>query len=226
MSPTANRVAILLSILGGYVDTLSFLSLQGLFAAHVTGNFVTLGAALVLGSGGVTAKLLALPVFCLAIIVTRLLTHSLNKRGRASLPVMLCLMLALFVAAAGLAFGFGPFLSGDRWPALATGMVLVSAMAIQNGAQRIHLPQIPPSTLMTGSTTQAMLDIADLMAGKAGDETAVLRGRFVRLGTSILSFAFGCAAAAVLVHFAGPAGYILPPLLTLAVLWHQPDKMV
>ncbi|GAA0547628.1 YoaK family protein [Rhizomicrobium palustre] len=224
MNPTINRVAILLSILGGYVDTLSFLSLQGLFAAHVTGNFVTLGAALVLGNSGITAKLLALPVFCLVIIVTRLLAHGLERRGRAPLPMMLCLMLVLFLAAAVLAFRFSPFLGGDQWPALITGMVLVSAMAIQNGAQRIHLPQIPPSTLMTGSTTQAMLDIADLVAGKAGDETAVIRGRFVRLGTSILSFAFGCAAAALLVHFAGAASYALPPLLALAILLHQPHK--
>ena len=36
-----------LSFNAGYVDTASFLALHGLFAAHVTGNFVTLGAALI-----------------------------------------------------------------------------------------------------------------------------------------------------------------------------------
>lgn len=35
----------ILSFNAGYVDTASFLALHGLFAAHVTGNFVTLGAA-------------------------------------------------------------------------------------------------------------------------------------------------------------------------------------
>jgi hypothetical protein len=39
--------AALLSFNGGFVDTAGFLGLQGLFVAHVTGNFVTLGAALV-----------------------------------------------------------------------------------------------------------------------------------------------------------------------------------
>jgi uncharacterized membrane protein YoaK (UPF0700 family) len=43
-------VAALLSFNGGFVDTVGFLGLSGLFVAHVTGNFVTLGAALVLGS--------------------------------------------------------------------------------------------------------------------------------------------------------------------------------
>ena len=54
-------VAALLSFNGGFVDTVGFLGLSGLFVAHVTGNFVTLGAALVLGSHGILNKVLALP---------------------------------------------------------------------------------------------------------------------------------------------------------------------
>jgi Protein of unknown function (DUF1275) len=57
------RLAALLSFNGGFVDTAGFLGLQGLFTAHVTGNFVTLAAALVLGTHGVVVKLLALPEF-------------------------------------------------------------------------------------------------------------------------------------------------------------------
>ena len=53
---------LVLSLNAGYVDTAGFLALQGLFTAHVTGNFVTLGASLVLGTSGAVAKLLALPV--------------------------------------------------------------------------------------------------------------------------------------------------------------------
>jgi uncharacterized membrane protein YoaK (UPF0700 family) len=56
-------VAALLSFNGGYLDTAGFLGLQGLFTAHVTGDFVTLGAALVFGTHGVLGKLLALPEF-------------------------------------------------------------------------------------------------------------------------------------------------------------------
>lgn len=42
----------LLSFNGGYVDTLGFLSLSGLFTAHITGNFVTLGATMAHGLDG------------------------------------------------------------------------------------------------------------------------------------------------------------------------------
>jgi uncharacterized membrane protein YoaK (UPF0700 family) len=38
-------LATLLGFNGGFVDTAGFLGLQGLFTAHVTGDFVTLAAA-------------------------------------------------------------------------------------------------------------------------------------------------------------------------------------
>jgi len=64
-APFRMTLPLLLSLNAGFVDTAGFLALQGLFTAHVTGNFVTLGAALVLGTSGAVAKLLALPVFCM-----------------------------------------------------------------------------------------------------------------------------------------------------------------
>ena len=70
---------LLLSLTAGYVDTAGFLALQGLFTAHVTGNFVTLGASLALGTSGAIAKLLALPTFCAVVIVVRLLDTLLSK---------------------------------------------------------------------------------------------------------------------------------------------------
>jgi uncharacterized membrane protein YoaK (UPF0700 family) len=41
---------LLLSLNAGYGDTAGFLAFNGLFTAHVTGNFVTLGASLALGT--------------------------------------------------------------------------------------------------------------------------------------------------------------------------------
>ena len=82
------RLPLLLSLNGGYVDTAGFLALHGLFTTHVTGNFVTLGAALVQGSSGAVAKLLALPVFCVVVAGVRLLSVALAAKrlptGRAA----------------------------------------------------------------------------------------------------------------------------------------------
>ena len=118
-------VPLLLTVNAGYVDTAGFLALQGLFTAHVTGNFVTLGA-----SGGV-AKLLALPVFCAVVIVTRLLSSALLRRHRPALRIVLGLKVILLVVGAVLATKFGPFANGDAWQAVLTGMstnVLVFAV--------------------------------------------------------------------------------------------------
>jgi len=78
---------------------------------------------------------------------------------------MLTLKLVLLIVGGGLAIGVGPFRDGDAWPAILTGLVLVSAMAIQNAAHRIHKGAAPPTTLMTGTTTQLMIDAADAIRG-------------------------------------------------------------
>lgn len=75
------NVPNLLSLNAGFVDTIGFLVLHGLFAAHVTGNFVTLGASLVLGTSGAIAKILALPVFCTVVLLTGLSRYQLLQRG-------------------------------------------------------------------------------------------------------------------------------------------------
>ncbi len=201
-----------LSFNGGYVDTAGYVALQGLFTAHVTGNFVTIGAALVFGTSGVVAKLLALPVFCMVIIVTRLVSFKLPPRWPV-LETMLNLKLLLLLVAAVLAIAMGPFANGDGAPAIIVGMTLVSAMAIQNAAHRIHLGSAPPSTLMTGTTTQIMIDIADMIRGVPGAARDAIRSRLRRMCVAVASFAAGAAAAALLFNAIGTWCFALPPVV-------------
>jgi uncharacterized membrane protein YoaK (UPF0700 family) len=204
-----------LSFNGGYVDTAGYLALQGLFTAHVTGNFVTIGAALVFGTSGIVAKLLALPVFCIVIIITRLISFNLPRRDWPVLETMLTLKLLLLVVGGALAIGLGPFSNGDAWPAILTGMVLVSAMAIQNAAHRIHLGSSPPSTLMTGTTTQLMIDVADTFRGLAPETREATRPRMLRMFVAVLTFAAGAAAAALLFGSVGTWCFAVPPIMAL-----------
>lgn len=212
----------ILSVNAGYVDTAGFLALHGLFTAHVTGNFVTIGAALVMGTSGIVAKLLALPVFCLAVIGARLLRYRLQAHGRPVVATLLLVKLVLFVAAAILALRYGPFGAGDSWGGTVTGMTLVIAMAIQNAVHRVHLGSSPPSTLMTGTTTQIMLDLADRIQGVAPEQRAQADQRLRRMSYAVLAFAAGCAAGALLYAFAGMWCFAVPPLLALgAYLRHE-----
>ncbi|WP_341990990.1 YoaK family protein [Azorhizobium sp. AG788] len=204
---------VVLSFNAGYVDTSGFLALQGLFTAHVTGNFVTFGAAMVLGTSGAVAKLLALPVFCLVVMGSRLLGLALAARGLPDLRILMAIKLVLLAIAAGLALGLGPFHNGDALPAVAMGMTLVSAMAIQNALHRTHLTDAAPSTLMTGSTTQIMVDLTDLMRSIPAAERSAALGRLQRLAFNVAAFALGCGCAAWLFARLGMWCFLLPPVV-------------
>jgi uncharacterized membrane protein YoaK (UPF0700 family) len=212
---------VMLSVNGGYVDTAGFLALHGLFTTHVTGNFVTLGAALVLGTGGAVPKLLALPMFCIVVIATRLLSSVLAARNSGNavqaLRALVGIKVVLLSLGAGLAIGLGPFASGDGWAALITGMTLVAAMAIQNAIHRIHMGSAPPTTIMTGNTTQIMIDLADLMRGVPAD--ARTRERLSRMAGGVAAFAAGCAAAALIYAKQDVWCFLLPPIIGGCSLW-------
>lgn len=208
----------LLSLNAGYVDTAGFLALQGLFTAHVTGNFVTLGASLVFGTSGATAKLLALPTFCAVVILARLAGGALPRLGLPALRSLMTLKVLLLAIGAMLAIELGPFANGDTGAAIATGLTLVAAMAIQNAVHRVHFASAPPSTLMTGTTTQMMLDIADLMRGlePAGRVIAITRLR--KMAQSVGAFAVGCSAAGLIFAGAGVWCFIVPPIIGFGML--------
>jgi uncharacterized membrane protein YoaK (UPF0700 family) len=196
-------IAALLSFNGGFVDTAGFLGLAGLFTAHVTGNFVTLGAALVFGHHGIIGKILALPEFILVIALARLAGAALRARHAPVLRTFLIVEVGLLLAFFVLAVAFGPFPDADTLPALLTGFAGIAAMALQNAVQRVHLSSLPPTTLMTGSTTQATIDAVDLISGTDPANAAAIRTRFGRLSLSILYFAAGCAASATLYWYVG-----------------------
>jgi uncharacterized membrane protein YoaK (UPF0700 family) len=213
---------VLLSVNGGYVDSAGFLALQGLFSSHVTGNFVTLGASLVLGTTGVVAKLIALPLFCLVVALVRVLGLALGPHAPSQLRALLGVKFVLLLGAAALAVRLGPFPNGDVWPALLTGMTLVSAMAVQNAVQRLYLGAMPPTTIMTGNTTQAMIDAVDLLRGLPPADPA--RRRLANMSANILAFAIGCASAALLFVYLRMWCFVVPPLLGLVAITRARDS--
>lgn len=204
---------------GGYVDAAGFLALQGLFTAHVTGNFVTIGASLVQGTSGIVAKLLALPVFCLVVLLVRYASQRQARSGAAAPRTLLTVKCLLLVVAAALAWWWGPFPLGDHLPAVITGMVLVAAMAIQNVIHRVYFPKAPPTTLMTGSTTQVMIDLGDLWrGGLAPDAREAIKARSATMAKSVGIFAVGCALAALAYAGFGVRAFVVPPLIAALTL--------
>ena len=171
------------------------------------------------GSSGTVAKLLALPMFCAVILLTRTLASRLHSPDLRVLESAIVLKILLLGSAAALAIAQGPFASGDGPAALTTGMILVAAMAIQNSASRIHLPKAPPTTIMTGTTTQLMIDIADLAAGTLTPAArAVVLPRLRAMTIAVVSFGLGCAMAAMAFISFGTKVFLLPPLVAAVSL--------
>jgi uncharacterized membrane protein YoaK (UPF0700 family) len=218
MKRVATKLGIpgLLSFNGGFVDTAGFLGLQGLFTAHVTGNFVTLGASLVFGTHGAIAKLLALPEFVLVVALAHVIGIVLRKRGTAPVRLLLAMKTLFLLAFFILGVTLGPFPDSDALAALFTGFAGVAAMAIQNAVQRVHFAAIPPTTLMTGNTTQAVLDAVDLLRAEPVGEAAAICARFARTLRGIVWFAAGCAGAAILYYGVGFWCLAVPPAIGAA----------
>jgi uncharacterized membrane protein YoaK (UPF0700 family) len=208
---TSRLQGTLLSFLAGYADTVGFVGLGGLFTAHVTGNFVLLGYALVGPVQGIIPKLLAFPVFVLAIAATRVLVARWQRQGRPALPYAMVLQAALLAASAASAWAGGPVMAPQAPYALACGMLCVAAMAAQNAYGKLLLPQLPATTVMTGNVTQLVIAITDARGGTwPPAANSVLAG--------VLGFAAGACCGALLGHWSLPLALLsaCAPLLVLA----------
>lgn len=215
----------LLALNAGYVDAAGFLALHGLFTTHVTGNFVTLGASFAFGTTGAVAKLLALPTFCVVILIARTLGLALDRMGWPSLRLMFLLQAALLGLGAWMFLKLGPFPNGDAAPAVATGLVVVSAMAIQNALHRTRLSSLPPSTVLTGPIAQMMIDIADFGRGLPPEKRAAVRSRVRLTALAVAAFAAGCGAAAFAYTVVHDFCFAAAPVIALAafaVSWTVP----
>jgi len=131
----------------------------------------------------------------------------------------------LLATAACMAIACGAFGDPDSWPALGVGLTLAEAMAIQNAIHRIHMTTEPPSTLMTGTTTQIMIDFADLISGNAGENKPALLARLKRLSANVISFAIGCGLAAAAWKEFGNWCFVLPPVLALITPFLSPAEV-
>src|SRR6188768_2183298 len=144
----------LLAYISGFVDTLGFIALFALFPAHITGNFVLIAASFVDYRHGLLLKALAIPMFILAAIATRLYMIHHERRSRdpsAHILIAEAALLTLFMA---VALAATPFENQDSPATIATGLLAASAMAVQNTAARTSLGGLPPTTVMTGNLMQ------------------------------------------------------------------------
>jgi uncharacterized membrane protein YoaK (UPF0700 family) len=66
---------------------------------------------------------------------------------------------------------------------------------------------------MTGTTTQIMIDIADLILGLAPEARAATVARISKMFANVAAFALGCAGSAILYNQVGMWCFTVPPIL-------------
>ena len=81
-----------------------------------------------------------------------------------------------------------------------TGLLGVAAIAVQNAGSRLILANHGPTTMMTGNTTQAVIDLVDLVRGLP-EEHPEARRRLKLLVPAILAFTAGALLGACRLGF-------------------------
>jgi len=212
-------ISTLMAGTAGFVDTCGFVALFGLFTAHVTGNFVLIGATLASSRPGIIAKLLAFPEFVVVVAAMQLVLHHCKRSGRDPRQLMLCGQAVVLTLFLGVGAWASPVRDADSAVALLIGLLGVSAMAIQNVASRTVFASLAPTTVMTGNVTQTVMDAVEVALG--ADAAATAKARLRKMLPPICGFATGAIAGGIgFVHLAFWC-LMAPVLAILYVAWRS-----
>lgn len=180
-------VTLLLTMIAGYCDTVTFVSADSIFSAHVTGNFIVFAYQLIKGSElNAWVKLLTFPIFIMAVITGgRMAYRFTNHYSIMFWEGLLLLLSGIFVAV----FTYlGIF---EKWMMYAVVMATVFAMGLQNAFGKLYAKETyGPTTMMTGNVTQASLDFGILLRKgfKDPDVITSLKKQMI----TIFGFLTGC----------------------------------
>jgi uncharacterized membrane protein YoaK (UPF0700 family) len=210
----------LLGLVAGSADVITFLGLGGLFVAHITGNLVILAAHVVTDTDVGVAVLLSVPVFVLALALTRLLAERLLAARLSLLRPLLVAQFLLLAGLLGLVVAEGRHLDPDAVAPIVAGMLGVAAMAVQNALVDLALPGAPTTAVMTTNITRFTLDVVEAVLRPDTADATEARRRAARTWPAIAGFGSGAALGAASFAAVDLVALTLPTalaLLTIAV---------
>jgi len=205
----------LMAFTAGFVDTAGFIVLLGLFTAHVTGNFVLIGASLANHRPGILGKLLAFPVFIITVALARVFLRYCERRQRNATVPLLIGQIAFLASLMAVGILVSPITDADAPLSILVGMLGVTAMAIQNVASRTVFAEHAPTTVMTGNVTQVVMDLVDVAFGSA---VAPVRVRLRKMIPALSGFTVGAIAGGLGIVWLGFWCMASPIIAMLIVL--------
>lgn len=212
-------VTLLLTMIAGYCDTVTFVAADSIFSAHVTGNFIVFAYQIIKGSDlHAWVKLLTFPVFILAVIVGGRI--ALKATNRYSILFWEGIILVL----SGIAcYVFGYLGIVSQWTIYTIAMTTVFAMGLQNAFGKLYAKETHgPTTMMTGNVTQASLDLGNLLKNGLKDVDVLLS--FKKQLVTIIGFLVGCFLGAVAGKFFGLGTLIFPGIAMIICYYYHREN--
>ena len=204
----------LLSVIAGGADVCSFLGF-GLFNAHITGNLVILAAHIVARGTADTALILSVPVFILALAMTRLLAAGFKSLPARPLPSLLLLQFLLLAGSFALCAIPGGHFNPNSGSAIIAGQLGVAAMAVQAALVQLSLHGGPSTAPMTANITRFVMDAGNVLLEGASVGVSDARHRVKQTWPVIVGFITGAALGALCFAAAGPKSMGFPAALAL-----------
>lgn len=198
-------VTLLLTLIAGYCDTVTFVAADSIFSAHVTGNFIVFAFQIIKGSDAhAWVKLLTFPIFIIAVIIGgRIALKSISHYTILFWEGFLLLL----SGAVSFAFQYAGY--NPQWIIYVIAMTTVFAMGLQNTFGKLYSKEtIGPTTMMTGNVTQASLDLGNILR-RQGSTPEIIKSFKGQLVT-IFGFLIGCFLGAVAGKFFGLSTLIFP----------------
>jgi uncharacterized membrane protein YoaK (UPF0700 family) len=228
--PAAYGLAFPLASVGGYVDAVGFLTLAGLFVAHMSGNTVRLGVFFGDGEWSLAAqRLVPIVVFTIGVAGGVAFIEVLRRRSTPTpaarvLGIEAALLLAFMLVGEAALDGNGAV--AGSWSYYVLAVIAVLAMGLQNAALR-RVAGVPiHTTFVTGILVQIAEETVNgwyarrdaRRSPETGDAAAHRAFRRARLHSGVwLSYLAGGVVGALLV-LRWDLWVLCFPLAALAVL--------
>jgi uncharacterized membrane protein YoaK (UPF0700 family) len=160
-------VALTLALVGGFVDAVGYITLLGVFVAHMSGNSASMGAHF--GQGKTMAGLVRaapIPLFVLGVVAGTILIEVLARRGiRSTAAVALGVEAGLLLAVLLLGdaeLTHGVVVAQKGWTFFALIFLAAAAMGFQTSALRRLGGKTVSTTFVTGMLTNLGEEAAKL----------------------------------------------------------------
>ncbi len=214
------NLTLILSLIAGSVDVISFLGLNGLFVSHITGNLVILAVRIVNVKQAPIALIISIPIFVIVLALTKLLVYFLQQKNVKTLTPLLSLHFLFLLSYLIFALIDGKHLSYSSSLGIFAGMLGVAAMAVQNALMQLSLKGLPTTAVMTTNVTRFVLEYMDRFLGTTVERRATASRNARNIWPAIAGFILGCALGAVCQDAFGMRALFLPTGLSLmAIIW-------